>query len=147
MASYWTNRGKARIADKGVTGVSREFRILLVNTPPASGTAAADLNTVSQVVSGELSGTGYARKTLTSATVTEDDTNDWALFDAADPSTYTAINAGTIAGAWIYDRQTPGSDTDASDHLWMFLDLSPDLVTNGGDVTLQFNTNGLSTLA
>lgn len=142
MATWWTNRGKARIATSGVTG--KTFRLLLVNTPPASEAAAADINVPSDVTANELSGTGYARRTLANPAVTEDDTNDRAVFDVDDPSTYTAINAGTIAGGWVFER-VGGSDADGTDHVWLFLDTN-DLVTNGGDVNLVIAALGLSTV-
>lgn len=142
MGSWWANKGKRDLAVVDATAAT--LRIMLVNTPPASAGAAADLNFVSDVVANELAGVGYARKTLATVTVTEDDVNDRAVLDADDPSTYAAINAGTIAGAWIY-RRVGGGDVDANDILWMFLDTA-DLVTNGGDVTLAFASTGLSTI-
>lgn len=139
MASYWTNKGKKEIVDRDATAA--DLRLLLVNTPPASAGAAADLNFVADVSANELSGTGYARKTLATKTITEDDTNDRAVFDCDDPSVYTALNAGTIAGAWVFRQVT----NDADSALWMFLDCT-DLVTNGGDVTVTINSAGLSTV-
>lgn len=143
MPSYMTNKGKYEVISRANPGPT--YRLMLVNTPPASAGVAADLNTVSQVVANELSGTGYARVTLSGVTVTEDDSGDRVVFDATDPATYTAINAGTIAGAWVYIR-VGGGDVDASDLLVCFLDCT-DLVTNGGDVTLSFDVNGLFTVA
>lgn len=149
MATLWTNKGKFDLANGGVSG--RQFRLLLVNTPPASAAVAADLNVVSDVTGVEcvnVSGTGYARRTLANVTVTEDDsgTNDRAILGADDPAVYTAINAGTIAGGWVYRRITSGTDADSSDFLWLFVDCT-DLVTNGGDVTLAFAaTTRLSTI-
>ena len=142
MASYWTNKGKADLAGQDPTAAT--LRIMLVNTAPASAAAAADLNFVADVAANELAGTGYARQTLSGVTVTEDDTNDRAILDATNPATYTAINAGTIAGAWIF-RRVGASDSNAVDVLWCFLDV-PDLVTNGGDVNVQFAATGISTL-
>lgn len=142
MASYMTNKGKYLLVNDATT--SSVWRILLVDTPPASSGAAADLNTVSEIVGDELSGTGYARQTVNTQTVTEQDASDRVLVDATDPSTYSGIDAGTIAGAWIYKR-VAGSDVDANDLLICFLDCT-DLVTNGGDVTLSYHsTDGILT--
>lgn len=142
MASYMTNKGKYLLVNDATT--ASVWRIMLVDTPPANSGAAADLNTVSQVVGDELSGTGYVRQTVNTQTVTEDDTNDYVKVDATDPATYTGIDAGTIAGAWIYKR-VGGGDVDANDLLICFLDCT-DLVTNGGDVTLSYHaTNGILT--
>ncbi|MCU1679207.1 MAG: hypothetical protein JWM93_3965 [Frankiales bacterium] len=143
---YWTNKGKSDLIAGGIA--AREFRIVLVKTPPASQAAAADLNFLSEVTSAECDFTNYARKTLASVVSVEDDTNDRAALDAADPSTYTAAGGATnntIAGAWIVRRSVNGADTPAADLLWMFLDVT-DLPTNGGDVTLAFNATGLATI-
>ena len=142
MASWWTNRGKLRIAYSGVNG--KTFRLILVDTPPANAAAAADINVPNDIVADELSGTGYARKTLVNPAITEDDTNDRAVFDTDDPSTYPAISAGTIAGGWVVER-VAGADDDANDHVWVFLETN-DLVTNGGDVNLAIATLGISTV-
>ena len=147
MAAYWTNKGRADVLSGGTSG--REFRLILVHTAPANAGAAADLNFTSDIVANELTATNYARKTLANVTVTEDDTNDWAKLDADDPSTYTTLGGAsndTIRGGWVVRRATNGSDTDASDRLWCFLGVS-DLPTNGGDVTLSFGANGISTAA
>lgn len=140
MASYVTNRGKAELASQAAA--SADLRLLLVDTPPASAAAAADLNFVSQVSADECSGTGYARVTLAGEAVTEDDTNDQAVLDANDPATYSGANFGTIAGGWVFRQVT----NDADSPVWCFLDVA-DIVTNGGDVTLSFAAAGIITIS
>jgi hypothetical protein len=144
VASYWTNKGKVDQASVAVP--SADLRILLVDTPPASAAAAADLNFVADVVAVEIAATNYVRKTLTGEAVTEDDANDRAVIDADNPSTWTALGGAlndTIAGGWIFRQVT----NDADSVLWCFLDLVPDLVTNGSDVILSFHaTSGISTV-
>lgn len=143
MASFVTNKAKMEMLKEDVDTVV--LRLLLVDTPPASEAAAQDLNTVSQIVADELAGTGYARQTVNTQTVTEDDSGNRAVIDAVDPATYSAIDAGLIAGAWVY-RRVGGGDVDANDLLWFFLDCT-DLTTNGGDVTLSYHaTDGLATV-
>lgn len=143
MASYWTNKGKADMLTAGTTG--RTFRFGLFTARPASAGVAADLNFVSDVVAGEASGTGYARQTLASVAVTEDDTNDNAKLSANNPSTYTGLNAGTIKGGWVW-RRVGGGDVDANDILWCWCD-SSDFATTGADVTVNFGTNGIATIS
>lgn len=146
MASVWSNKGKARLALAGVSG--KTFKLLIVNATGAAIAAGtmADYNTVSQVTANEISnisGTGYARKTLANVTVIEDDANDRAYIDADDPSLYAAINAGVIAGGWVFENV---DGTDANDLVWLFLDIT-DITTNGTDVSLAFSaTTGLSTV-
>jgi len=92
-------------------------------------------------VDGELSGTGYVRKTLASKTMTYDATNDRVSWDAADV-TWTAITAGTAAQATIWSN---AASTDASRRLWLNVDTGGfPVVTNGGDLTIQWNASGIA---
>ena len=51
-----------------------------------------DADTYLADLTGEVTGGGYVRKTLASKTITTDDTNDRAIFDAADVQ-WTALTA------------------------------------------------------
>ena len=142
MASVWSNKGILDALTNGTSG--KTFYLLLVNATGSglSDATKKDINFVSEISTNELSGTGYVRKTLANVVVTEDDTNDRAVLDADDPSTYTGINAGTIGGGWV----CRDIGTDSQDIPWLFLDIV-DIVTNGGDVSLAFNTSGISRAA
>lgn len=107
-----------------------DIRVLLVSS---SYTFDADHHFVSDVVASELSGTGYARVALTSKTLTEDDTNDRSIFNAAN-LTYTAINAGTIDAAIVYKEAA----SDATRQLVCCLDITPKVPTNGGNINLNW---------
>ena len=93
----------------------------------------------------EVTGTGYSAGgvTLTSQDVTQDNTNDRGIFDAADV-TWTGLNiAGTSASpshAILYDDTV----TAPSDALIAYWEVTT--ATNGGDYTLQFNATGIITL-
>jgi len=104
----------------------------------SSYTFDPDHDTVDNVDANELSGTGYVRKTLASKTVTVDDTNDEVRFDAAD-ITWTGANFGTVAGAVVYKFVT--NDTDSVPLVWA--ELTSPAVTNGGDFTLQWSSDGV----
>ena len=99
----------------------------------------------------ELSGTGYVaghsnsgRKTLGSKTITVDKPNDRTEFDAAD-NVWTGINAGTIAQALVHSE---GTADDTTARLVGHFDTGGfPLVTNGGDVTLSWNAEGILQLA
>lgn len=143
----WTNKGKADLAGGGIA--AREFRLVVVTAAPASNAAAADLNFLSEVTANEATFTNYARKTLASVAITEDDTGDRALLTAANPSTYAAAGGttnNTVVGVWIVRRATNGADTPATDVLWCYLGATPAITTNGGDLTLSFGANGISTI-
>lgn len=146
MASITTNRGRKLILDGTVDLLTDTLKVMLVNgsyTPNKDHNFASSLNTY------ELTGTGYVggyggsgRKTLASKTVTQDDTNDVAVFDAGD-ITWTAINAGTAAYAAIIKEVT----NDAASPVLAVIDLSPDVVTNGGDLTIQWGAGGILSFA
>ncbi len=129
------------------------LRIMLFTTSPASLTTAlknlADVAAVlldaAFVEAADASYTGQGatgRLTLTVTTPTKDDTQDQAEFDATDP-TWTALDSMTLTGAMIFKFVT----SDALSTPIAFYDFASDLVTNGGDVTVQFSaTEGFFTL-
>lgn len=101
-------------------------------------------------VDGELSGTGYTsgfggsgRKTLGSKTIVVDKANDRAEFDAADV-TWTAISAGTAAQITLLKEIT----NDAASLTIANVDSGGfPIVTNGGDLTIQWNAEGIIQLS
>lgn len=132
------NRGKLILVNGTVDwGGATNVDILLVDDTYVFN---ADDNFVSDVSADELSTTNYARDDMTSRTVTEDDTGDRVVFDAAD-NTWSALGPGTggptIGGAVIFDN-TAGSD--AARELIAFIDLANTTV-NGGDFTIQWNAS------
>ena len=109
-----------------------------------------DIAGTTDFTAGELTGTGYTagfggagRKTLASKTITVDKTNDRAEFDCADV-TWTAINAGTAAQATVLKEIT----NDAASKTISNIDTGGfPVVTNGGDLTLAVNAEGLIQLS
>lgn len=146
MASAVYNKGKYQILSGSTDLLNDTIKVMLVDSDYSFD---ADHNFVSQVSSDELSVSGYTggfngagRKTLASKTVTEDDTNDRAYFDAAD-LTWTSLATGaTIGGAILIKEVT--NDTDSV--LLAFIDLT-NTPTNGGDVTVAWNADGIIRLA
>lgn len=137
MANAAYNRGKKKFIDGGLNFATADLRVLLVTS---GYTFNADHNFVSDLTPGsnELSGTGYARKTLASKATTQDDTNDRAEGDCDDIA-YTAINAGTAAAAILFVQVT----NDADSYLVGKYDTGGfPLVTNGGDATIAINAEG-----
>lgn len=80
---------------------------------------------------------GTRSPALSSRVVNTDLAGDRVWWDCAD-YVYTALNAGTAAGCVIYRFNA----SDAAAPLLFYLDPS-DLVTNGGNVTVQFAATGL----
>ena len=72
-----------------------------------TGAPDIDADTFISDLSGEVSGGGYTRKTLASKTITTDDTNDRAIFDAADVQ-WTSLTADF---RYIVVSQSTGNDS------------------------------------
>jgi hypothetical protein len=134
MANGVYNRGKYLIATAGANLASADLRVLLVKDTYVFDN---DHNFVSDVIAGskEISVGGYARVALTTKTVTEDDTNDFAYLDA-DDVLFAALAAGqTVGGAVLYKFNA----ADGAAEVIAFYDLT-DTLTNGGDITVVWNT-------
>ena len=118
---------------------------LLTATTDNSGTEAQDLQFLSEVTTpDECVASSYAEQTLGSVTVTYDATDNEGVLDAADAS-FGTIGGATndvVAGALVY-RST---GTPATSQLLCYLDLASDYTTDGSDVTLQFNAEGIINL-
>lgn len=85
-------------------------------------TGAADIDTVTYVsdITGEISGGGYIRQTLTNKTVTTDDTNDRTIADADDvqwtslTNTFRYIHVVQDTGVDSTSRVVTTMDTGSS---------------------------------
>lgn len=93
----------------------------------------------------ELTGTGYAagfggsgRKVLASKTITVDKANDRIEFDCAD-IVWTAIDAGTPSQMLVVRENT----TDTASALISHHDSGFPVTTNGGDLTVTIDAEGL----
>lgn len=144
MASNWYNKGMRKIADRSIDWVgATNIKVMLLTTNTAY-TFDKDHEFVSSVVASEAAGTGYTggfggagRKAIGTRTITDDLTNDRTLFNAANPTTWTALTltSGSIAWVIVFQEIT----NDASSPVIAALDPT-DLVTNGGDVSLAFTS-------
>lgn len=135
MANGVYNRAKYMLADGTLDlPTTADLRVLLVKS---TYTFDPDHNFVSDVIAGsqEISVGGYSRQALANETITEDDANDFAYLDA-DDSVFTSLASGqTIGGAVVYKFNA----ADASAEVIAFYDTT-DTLTNGGNVTIQWNT-------
>ncbi len=92
-------------------------------------------------VTNEVSGSGYARQTLASVTLTEPTTGTW-MFDSVDP-VFTA-SGGTITARWywVFD-DTPSGPVDPLCFYGNIDDTPADVVvTDGNTLTLEVNVSG-----
>lgn len=98
---------------------------------------------------GNGSGTGYSRQTLSNVAVTADNTDDEGVIDA-DDTVFSSLDNATIQAIIVY-KQVGGDDTTPGDDpILVVLDddsagsvADLPLTTNGGDVTIQWDTEGI----
>lgn len=135
MADTMPQRFKADLMRKVHNLTSDTIKVALLNATHAQD---PDFDFMNDVVANELSGTGYSRQTLGSKTVTEDNTNNRAVFDAADV-TFTGINAGTAAYVCIF-KDNGGADS--ANEIICILD-NVDYVTNGNNLTVVWSSSGI----
>lgn len=148
MASFWYGRGlQASILGSGLA-TPIDFLNNVIQVGLSSSTHAPNKDDIflddvgaDDFIDGELSGTGYSRQTLASKTLTYDATADRVEWDAADV-TWTGIDAGTAAQATYFDNT---GASDAARRLWLNVDTGGfPVVTNGGDLTIQHNAEGIA---
>lgn len=139
MANFLYTQGTKEIGDGNIDWINDDIRVILVDDSTSADTEE-DAATISGFTTlGELSGTGYSRKVLASKAVTKDDPNDRTEWDAADVL-YSSINAGTAQAAIIYKHVNDDSDSIPI----AYIDQTDfPIITNGGDVTLNFNAEGI----
>lgn len=114
---------------------------LQVSLHTSTYTANQDTDLDFADVSNELSGTGYTAggADLASQTWTQDDTDNEAVLDAADTA-WTGIDAGTASQAILYQN----TGTAGTSLLIAHIDTGGfPVVTNGGDLTIQWNAEGI----
>lgn len=142
-------KGDLANATSDFDAATPEWRALLFSASTEGTTNNPDRQFIADVVGAnggtELSGTGYARKDVTSRSVTTNTTNDRAELHGT-ISAWTAINAGTAVALAIYRRASAGSDTAATDRLAFWFTTGFPKTTNGGDLTVTEPTAGLATL-
>jgi len=118
-----------------------DFRVILVDSTTTADTEEDALTVGGFTTLGELSGTGYTSggDPLVGDAVNRDDPNNRAEYDATD-TTWTGINAGTAQAAilikWITNLTSslPIAYIDTGGF---------PITTNGGDLTIQWNAEGV----
>ena len=92
-------------------------------------------------ITNELSGSGYARQTLTTTALTEPTTGTW-MFNSDDP-VFTASGGSIVARwYWLFD-DTPSGPVDPLCWYGLIDDTPADVtVTDGNTLTLEVNVSG-----
>lgn len=144
MASFWTQQ---TFVDALTAAVNLSTDTLKVMALKSIYVADPDHKFVSSLAASECDATGYAggfggagRKTLSGKTVTIDDINNRALFDANDPATWTSLG-GTVDNTLRYVAVIKEITSDAASRVICILDFGANKSTNGGDFTVTFPTS------
>lgn len=145
MASLWTNKGVFLVMTNQVdleTDAGIKMMLLKSSFTPNQDDNFADTPAASECdVAGYTGGFGGAgRKALASRTITEDDTNNRVVFDAADPSPWTLAAGNTLRHTATIKEIT----NDADSPVIFYNIMDADKVTNGGDLTVQADAAGLA---
>ena len=137
MADAFYNRGKLIILDSSLALTTDTIQVLLVTS---GYTFSDDHNVVTDIpaTSHEVTGGGYGRQTLGTKTVTEDDTNNWASFKAANVS-FTNVS-GTIKAAILFKN----GGTDGTSPLIGYIDSGGfPLTISGLAISIAWHANGI----
>lgn len=149
MADFVYNQAATEILDSSQDLLANTIKVGLSSSThvPNRDDDHADEAGADDFIDGELSGTGYVaghagsgRLTLASKTVTVDKVNDRAEFDAADV-TWTGIDAGTAAQATLLHEA--GADDTTTNVIANIDSGGFPITTNGGDLTIQWNAEGI----
>lgn len=144
MASaVYTNAKRALLAgeiDMAASGDDIRVAILMTTTTAGNDDANRDATTISGFTTlGEYNGSGYVRKAFTSEAVAADNPNNRGEFDGED-LTWTALGAGTNSATALLLYKHVTDDTDSIPIA--YIDVT-DFAGNGGDVTVQWNAEGI----
>ena len=148
MANLVYNKFKSAVAkgDLDLDAAGTVIRVLLIRST-SSYTANKDHAFLNEFADGggiEISVASYARQTVASKAVNQDDANDRAEFDFADVA-FGALESGQTVNGFIVYQQTGGDDASpADDVLIAYVDTATGLplILNGGTVTIQINAEG-----
>ena len=131
------NNFKEQMLKKTIDCDSDTFKMVMYTT---SYTWSSDGADTAYSATNEISASGYTAggATLTSLAVTQDDTNDRAMWDAADVE-WTSLAAAEPRHAVLYD------DTTATKWVLIHWELATD--SNGGNYKLAFPSTGILLLS
>ena len=136
MASGAFNSGVNAINAQSVDLVGTAVGVMLMQSTFVYN---PDNDFVADIVANEVTVAGYSRQTLGTKSWTEDDANNRSYFDGAD-AVFTALAAGqTVSGAIMF-RDT---GADATRRLISWNEFSAALATNGGNITVGWDSTGI----
>ena len=140
MADAKYNFGKGELINGGIDLDTDTIKVALVTS---AYTPDIDLHDDFADITNEVVGTGYVAggQALATKSVTVDDTNDLAYFDA-DDVTWSSSTI-TARGAVLYkDTGTPATST-----LIAYFDFGSDQSSSAGNFTIEWNASGILTIS
>lgn len=137
MISNLYNKGLEKLLNHDIHFVDDTVKVLLVSPDYNFDEGHEFVSDLTDEVS-NANGTGYERKTLANKNMVLDSANNRIYFDA-DDLIYSSIDTSEILSRAIVFKQV----TDDTDSPVIAMIDFPDISTNGSDVTLQVNTEGL----
>lgn len=140
MADVIYNSFKAKIMDGSIDLDTDTIKVALVTS---SYTPDQDTHDFFDDVTNEVTGTGYTAggASLASKVVSQDNTDNEGVFDAADVT--WASSTITARGAVVYKS----TGTASTSPLICYLDFGSDQSSSAGDFTIQWNSEGILNLA
>lgn len=134
MASNLYNKGLLKLLDGTIDYLTDNVAILIVSNNYVFDRTQEFVSNISD----EISGSGYARKSLTSKTVTLNTTSNVVTFDCG-TITYTALDSANVLAAAIIYAET---GVDSSSSLIANIDFE-NLTTSNSDVNIVTSPVGL----
>lgn len=157
------NRTLREILDANIDFATDTIKVALFDNSTAYTFDPDTHNFVSDILDGgttaqELQGSaGYTgtsdRKAITTASVTQDDTDDEGVYDG-DDVTWQGVESTEDIQGWIVYKQVGGDDTTPGDDPVLIVvdddmaDAPADLplATNGSDITIAWDAEGIANL-
>lgn len=139
MADVVYNSFKKQLLNGGINFGTSNINVMLVTS---SYTPNQDTDDFQDDVSDEVVGVGYVSggTTLSGGTVTQDNTDNEAVYDANDVTWGTSTI--TARGAVLYKNTGVGSTSP----LIAYLDFGSDQTSSSGNFTIQWNAEGIINL-
>jgi len=133
------------------------LRITLFNDSTAYTIDEVNHEFVADVLDGgttaqELTDPTFSRQTISGASVTVDSVDAEVVFDA-DDVVFNSLDGGEVIQGFLIYRQVGGDDTTPADDEILFIEdeltntNGNQITTNGSDVTIQFNSEGIVTVS
>ena len=137
MANVVYNAFKVYIQNGAIDLDTDTIKVMLVTS---TYTPDQDTHNFRDDITNEVSGTGYSAggAALASKTVTQDDTNNRGVFDAADLTWSTSTI--TARGAVLYKSRGGAS---SADEIIGYVDFGADKSSSAGNFTIQWSSDGI----